>query len=353
MDRTQAASPLLPCYVSRLIEADTHATGLLGETLRAGPQRQQTIAAALALAADGPGIDASLARHLRDSRTRAILPAIDPDLPAAFACLVGNPRFGIRPQATYVALRRWLAVPRDARTLKALRHGPRLTQPVLDALDRLDPAAIHPAMLAVLPNAEAIAALAAEVALVRRLVPDLREHELRAALRAYAADGLRFLQAILAGTDEGNGPPLLLERFEMRMRFPPAPFGTHPRLLALDTPRALVHAGRSMRNCVGRFVQNVAVEDAYFYLWRPATGEPPEAVVHLMRTGSLWRWVRILGPHNAEPADDRLEAVKADLSAVGAIDGTAWPPRLWGSAFWQSSEDVRAAWRQALAEADG
>ncbi len=331
-------------FLSALARLDRLAPGLLSETIETGAPRRQTIAAACALLNDEAFQSADVAQAIKTMKKGRLFRALRISVPGAFAQLVANPRFGILDRELYRFLVHWLEGDPGENVIHALRHGPKLSVGILAVADSLDPLALSPRALEVVPDIASAHGINKQIKLVRRLVDDLKEQELRTTIDAFMRDAHEFLKAVLNGDDYLEEPQSLIQRFLDRCRFPEAPLEPQPRLWPLRNAEDMRRAGSQLRNCAGELVDAVALDDCYFYVWHPEAGGPPKALVRLRRTGLLWRHEEHRAARNAELSDSEQLLMLQDLESAGAVDGEDWPPTPWVGLCRYNMDEFRKDW---------
>lgn len=333
--------------LEKLLKLDQLAEGLLRESLSAGPARQQAIAAAFALATPSQLECSDYAKTIAHSKTRDILPSVCPDLPSSFYQLVTNPRFGILQHVFYKNLAHWLENNSCPRALKALRHGPNLSSRILNIIEILDPLAVSPRVLNILPDVASARALNNQLKILRQLVPEITDKELYQATRTMAKESEKCLAEVMASEDYIEQPQSLLMRFRDRLIFPEAPLCQHPNLLPLSTPKELHRAGRLLQNCARQLIESVAFDDCYYYLWQPDASDQPTALVRLRRAGCMWRYEDSLGKRNEKLNDKENAALIKDFEQAGAINGEDWPLDIWTEFSLYDAKKFRHEWTAA------
>ncbi len=335
-------------FLETLTNADRLAPGILLETLSGGPKRQQTVAAALALADGGAAIEDGLSNDLcaliKSTKTSNLLPTVCPTLHPDYAALIGNPKHSIFSKQLYRYLALWMEADPSKRTLKALHHGPAITGEVLVILDVLDESAHTADVLAIIPELAVAEQLNNEIKIVKRCIPNLQSDQLAQAIDAMASDYRAYVSKMLAGEGRVRQPDSLYERLVEHFAFPSPPLKPHPCLTPLTTAKALKEVGRTMHNCAESLIESAALGGDYYYVWAPIGADDPQAFVQLSRTGSFWRIERVSGYDNDDLCDERRRILESHFEAAGAVCAGEWPPRFLSDYIWQDAEEFAARW---------
>lgn len=221
-------------------------------------------------------------------------------------------RVGYEPLGTsnaYPRLNSLLDERGDRRRVRALQHGGRIHDRLLDVVERLDPALLHPNVV----------------------------RKIRTASHAdQANDTLRLLQQVnsaatpeaiwKSSSDLGDGTDLTdwLRRFLLKCdRFPDSPLGIgDAELVALRSGPELEDAGHRYSNCLATKVLQVLSGRVYFYEFTVMPG----AIVsfHRMACGT-WLMSKAYGRRNGSVSREMTDRIRAKVQMLGGQCMTLLP----------------------------
>jgi hypothetical protein len=334
-------------FIEAVARADAHAHGLLCETLATGQKRQNIIAAALALLNEPVSVEQ--AAILRDRPTNRILTLLALKLPVGYQAIIANERRGIQPLRFYRALREFLDRNSDCQhTLKALRESRQLNLESIKVLRSLETLARLPGVLQVLPTERDALSLQDQIELVRHLVPNISNAELRTAINRLILELHERVTWVSSGERLADSPTGLLEHIMSKIAFPDPPLEPQANLIPLRNCADMKRAGLKLRNCAADLIANVALGSCFYYVWQPPARDADCAFIELERTGKWWRVSSFRGEGN-RALDQVVESeMITDLRSAGAIVSDSWPPTLLDRFSWFEPLKFRVEWESEV-----
>lgn len=213
-------------------------------------------------------------------------------------------RVGYEPLGTanaYPRLNALLAGRSDRRRVHALRHGGRIHDRLLDVVERLDPALLHPNV-------------------VRRIRTVTHAEQVNETLRlVQQVNSAATSEAIWkSSSDLGDGTGLTdwLRRFLLKCdRFPDSPLGIgDAELVALRSGPELEDAGHRYSNCLATKVLQVLSGRVYFYEFTVLPG----AIVSFHRLAcGTWLMTKAYGRRNARVSREMADQIRAKVQMLG------------------------------------
>lgn len=197
----------------------------------------------------------------------------------------------------------------ERRRVRALQHGGRIQDRLLDVVERLDPALLHPNVVGKIRTATH----ADQINETLRLVQQVNSSATPEAIWK-------------SSSDLGDGTALTdwLRRFLLRSdRFPDAPLGLgDAELVPLRTGAELEDAGHRYSNCLATKVLQVLSGRVYFYEYTVLPG----AIVsfHRMACGT-WLMTKAYGRRNNPVSREMTDQIRAKVHSLGGRCMTLLP----------------------------
>lgn len=221
-------------------------------------------------------------------------------------------RVGYEPLGTsnaYPRLNDLLGGRGDRRRVRALQHGGRIHDRLLDVVERLDPALLHPNV-------------------VRKIRTTTHAEQANETLRlVQQVNSAATSEAIWkSSSDLGDGTGLTdwLRRFLLKCdRFPDSPLGIgDAELVALRSGSELEDAGHRYSNCLATKVLQVLSGRVYFYEFTVLPG----AIVSFHRlTCGTWLMTKAYGRRNAPVSREMADQIRAKVQMLGGNCMTLLP----------------------------
>ena len=306
-----------------VLQLDSYNPGFLATLLREPSKRRQAIAT---IAAFEVQITPELAHLALNTPLETLLGACLPQLPEHYLPLILKNNWQVQPKAFYCGLANWLKNQPSRQQLKTLYQMSQFSLSALEVLDRLDPVAIMPATMSFVPNAYNADVMNMQIDFVRRLVPDVTDHQLKQAIKALAFEFEKTFNKLRRDDFILETPPGLANRFYKRINLPRAPLKPHPNLTPLNSAPLLVEAGRKYNNCLEDRILQVLMLRKYYYIWQDAASDSEDiCIIELITDDPIgWRIETLEAPSSQDVKPDLAARVKQDLKDAGAIDGPSW-----------------------------
>ncbi len=305
--------------LDHLIALDATFPGILRFSLQASPLRRQGIfltlshlrpgspadlAARIARATDLPTSHdplATIATALVTLRVRDLVQALHPGVEGLVGALNRIGDDALHP-LTYRTLVRMLHEP-DQRRARVLKQVEVISETTLSVLRVLDPAFLSPDIIQRFRSTASVEAFNATVDLIRRVVPNVTDEDLRASLKALGpASGLdSWAQGWIAKAEFAGLPPIK-DDDDWRV---------------LRTGEAMRDAAQRYRNCLAGRIALVAIGRAAYIEWR---SEP--AIAELMalsgaQGSAQYAVEQIHGYRNGRVAPQVIDTICAKATAAG------------------------------------